>query len=63
MTLRVGAITQDDLDEALEPEPRARAPDPMRPEPELPRPADDRAGEWRDVSTTEQPSDGASTTQ
>ncbi|GAA2745533.1 L-threonylcarbamoyladenylate synthase [Terrabacter aerolatus] len=57
VTLRVGALSQHDIDAALEPEPEleAPAPDPVADDP-------DTVGEWRDVSTPEQPSDGPSPT-
>ncbi|GAA3698880.1 L-threonylcarbamoyladenylate synthase [Terrabacter ginsenosidimutans] len=57
VTLRIGALSQDDIDAALVPEPELEAP---APDPAADSP--DTVGEWRDVSSPEQPSDGPSTT-
>ncbi len=75
VTLRLGAITQDELDEALVPEPVLEAPEPdAGPSPTRsstrrptrgaePDAEPETLGEWRDVSTTEGPYGGSSTTQ
>ena len=79
VTLRLGAISQAELDEALEPEPMLEAPAPDAAPDTQPDTQPDAVtgahpdaeagdtthtlGEWRDVSTTEGPHGGSSTTQ
>ena len=79
VTLRLGAIGQAELDEALEPEPVLEAPAPDAAPDTQPDTQPDAVpgahpdaeagdtthtlGEWRDVSTTEGPHGGSSTTQ
>jgi hypothetical protein len=70
VTLRLGALSQDDIDAALEPEPELEAP-----EPDPSAGTSDTLGEWHDVSTdassdeasdvstADGPSDGSGATQ